>query len=86
MPIYPRKYTFIVLGATSLLCSRLSFTFIDDSEGPNLLIVTVLAVLLFAISIFTFRYTALKTPYLTKLILAIVIQVTLAIVSGICFK
>lgn len=37
----------ILLGVTSIVFSRLLFFLVDDSEGPNLLIVTALAVVLF---------------------------------------
>ncbi len=39
----------IVLGVLSLTLSRLSFTLINDPEGPNLLIVVVLAAIIYAV-------------------------------------
>ncbi len=37
----------IVLFIISMLCSRALFLLVDDPEGPNLLIVTMLAVILY---------------------------------------
>ncbi len=39
----------IILAIVSLILSRLSFTLIDDPEGPNLLIVTVLGAIIYSL-------------------------------------
>ncbi len=39
----------IILAVVSLILSRLSFTLIDDPEGPNLLIVTVLGAIIYSL-------------------------------------
>lgn len=49
-----KKISLLILGATALVCSRAMFFFIDDSEGPNLLIVTVLAIILYVLSLATY--------------------------------
>jgi hypothetical protein len=43
------KFTLPLLAILSLACSRVTFFFINDPEGPNLLIVVVLALPIFAI-------------------------------------
>ncbi len=42
-----KKISLLILGIASLICSRATFFFIDDPEGPNLLIVSVLAAIIF---------------------------------------
>jgi|GEM_PF-2561309 len=43
-----KKTPLFILLIASFIISRSAFFLIDDPEGPNLLIVTVLAVLIFA--------------------------------------
>jgi hypothetical protein len=45
-----RIISLIVLGAASLALSRAVFFFINDPEGPNLLIVAALATIIFCAS------------------------------------
>lgn len=54
----PKTKTLLTLGAISLVCSRTIFFFVNDPEGPNLLIVVVLAVIIFIIlnSKFMFKF------------------------------
>lgn len=44
-----KNRTWIILGIASLLCSRIVFSFINDPEGPNLLVVFALALVFFCI-------------------------------------
>lgn len=41
----------VILGIVALICSRVIFMFIDDPEGPNLLIVFGLAVPIYVVLI-----------------------------------
>jgi hypothetical protein len=41
----------LILLLTAFACSRLIFFMIDDPEGPNLLVVTAMAVILYALSL-----------------------------------
>lgn len=41
----------LILGITALMCSRGLFALFRDPEGPNLLVVAVLAVILYAVSL-----------------------------------
>lgn len=43
------RITLVALAIISLLISRALFTFVDDPEGPNVLIVVVLAVGIFVV-------------------------------------
>jgi hypothetical protein len=42
-----KKTSLLILGITSIICSRTMFVFFDDPEGPNLLIVFVAALVLY---------------------------------------
>jgi hypothetical protein len=72
----------LVLGMTSLICSRTLFFLFDDPEGPNLLIVAGMAVFMYAASL------AAYLPYspasgLKRLAAAFLVQVLL--VAGLYF-
>lgn len=64
---------------TAFVCSRLLFFFFHDPEGPNLLIVTVLASILYGAAFTVWRFIP-ATSASTKLLLAICAQVV--IVTG----
>jgi len=51
MYLKSKKTALLILGIASVVCSRAVFFFINDPEGPNLLVVMVLAVLIFFISL-----------------------------------
>ncbi len=44
-----KNISLLLLAIASLGLSRVTFTFINDPEGPNLLIVGVLAVIIFSV-------------------------------------
>jgi hypothetical protein len=83
MPSLSKKTTLLTLGITSLICSRAMFFFFDDPEGPNLLIVTVAAAVIYTLSLALYRYrpqrllSRTSTPS-KKLLLTIFIQILLA--------
>ncbi len=74
MSFTSKRTSLIILAITALTCSRTMFAFINDPEGPNLLIVTVLAAIVYGLSLAVyvpnFSITGPK-----KLLLAIFIQV-----------
>jgi hypothetical protein len=78
MPLASTKTSLLLLVITALVCSRTLFFFFHDPEGPNLLIVTVLALILYSASFIAWRFihaTASK-----KILFAICTQ--LLIVTG----
>jgi hypothetical protein len=77
-----KKYSLLILGATSLVCSRLLFSLFNDPEGPNLLVVTVMAAILYAASLTIYAF---GSPAATskRFWLAILIQIIL--VTGLYF-
>lgn len=78
MHLNSKKISLPILGITSLVCSRAIFFFINDPEGPNLLVVVVMAAILYVLSLpvyFSFpSLTGLK-----KLLLVIFAQIILAV-------
>jgi len=46
-----KKISLIILGGVSLVCSRTVFFFINDPEGPNLVVVIGLAAIIYAVSL-----------------------------------
>lgn len=67
----------LVLGVTALVTSRTLFWFFNDSEGPNLLIVIGMALILFALSLAAYSFL-LSGTIRKKLGLAVLVQVALS--------
>ncbi len=74
MDLDPQKLYLLILGATSLVCSKLFFFLLDDPEGPNLLIITWLAVILYLPSLAV--YAALGFENSKKLLSVVLLQLT----------
>ena len=57
-----KKISYGILAITALVCSRALFLFIDDPEGPNLLVVIVTAAIIFicagSLAAYTFKPSA----------------------------
>jgi len=69
-----KKISLIVLGITAFVGSRAMFAFFNDPEGPNLLIVMVLAVFVYFLSLSV--YASGSSAYSFKRFwLAIVVQI-----------
>jgi hypothetical protein len=79
MPLESKKTSLVLLGITALVCSRTLFFFFHDPEGPNLLIVTVLALILYSASFIAWRFIPAATAS-KKLLFAMCTQ--LLIVTG----
>jgi hypothetical protein len=79
MPLKSKRTSLLLLVVTALVCSRALFFFFNDPEGPNLLIVTVLALILYSASFITWRFIPATTAS-KKLFFAICTQ--LLIVTG----
>ena len=74
-----RTTSLLLLGITALACSRTLFFLFHDPEGPNLLIVTVLAMILYVASFIVWRFISATTAS-KRLLLAICTQIL--IVTG----
>ena len=69
-----KKISLVTLGLIAILCSRAMFFFFNDPEGPNLLIVLVMATILYFLSQIAYLLN-LSIPSLKRLLLAISIQI-----------
>ena len=79
-----KTISLVLLALTALVCSRVMFLFFNDPEGPNLLIVTVLAAILYGLSVTAYLlYPATKLTGLKRLLVVILIQILL--VTGLYF-
>ena len=74
-----RKASLLLLVITAFVCSRTLFFLFHDPEGPNLLIVTVLALMLYGASFIAWRFIPAASTN-KKLLFAICTQ--LLIVTG----
>ena len=79
MLLESKKASLLLLVITAFVCSRTLFFLFHDPEGPNLLIVTVLALLLYGASVIAWRFIP-ATSTSKKLLFAICTQ--LLIVTG----
>ena len=74
-----KKVSLLILFITSVLLSRLVFGAFNDPEGPNLLIVMVLAVILYFLSL-AIRLPSSSTAFtgIKRLLLGILVQAVIA--------
>lgn len=79
MFLQSRKASLLLLGVTSLVCSRALFALFDDPEGPNLLIVVVMAAVMYVLSLTVYISSSPATDS-KKFRLAILIQLALVAV------
>lgn len=70
-----KNLSLFIVGVTSLVSSRSFFAFINDPEGPNLLIVLVLAAIVFCVSLAI--YTLSPMSVTKKLLVAVLAQILL---------
>jgi hypothetical protein len=80
-----KKVTLIILAITAMLCSRAMFVFIDDPEGPNLLVVTVLASIIYFLSLSSYLLALKHTPR-ERLFLTVFLQIVITICGFILLK
>ncbi len=82
MNLKSKKTSLVILGITALVCSRILFSLFNDPEGPNLLVVIGMALILYFLSLVIYVRNFSVTDS-KKLFLAILIQVLL--VTGFYF-
>jgi hypothetical protein len=71
------KTALLVLAITAIVCSRILFSFIKDSEGPNLLVVMGLAAIVYVASLLSVHVLAPSSQGLKRYLLVIAIQILL---------
>jgi hypothetical protein len=72
------KISLLLLGITALVSSRALFLFFNDPEGPNLLIVIGMALILYSLSFVVYVFSSSLTEF-KRLMLAISLQILLVI-------
>ncbi len=87
MYINLKKTHALILGVTSLVCSRTFFTLINDPEGPNLLIVVVLALVVYLVSVAAYvYYPSVKPDSPKKFFVSLFVQVVFVSVLFFCLR
>lgn len=82
-----KKTSLLILGITSLVCSRIMFFFFNDPEGPNLLVVIGMAAIIYALSLAVYVYYPLvKEEGLKKLSSLIFIQIIIVTIFYFCLR
>jgi hypothetical protein len=71
----PKKISFLVLGLTAIVFSRVMFVFFNDPEGPNLLVVMGAAAIVYFLSLAAYAY--IPSTNLKRLLLVIFLQIVL---------
>jgi len=79
MQLTATKTSLLLLGITAFACSRTLFFLFHDPEGPNLLVVSVLAMILYIASFIAWRFIPAGTAS-KRLLLGICTQIL--IVTG----
>jgi hypothetical protein len=69
-----KKSSLVILGITAIILSRLPFVFFNDPEGPNLLVLSVAAAIVFFVSLATYLFGISNYK---RLLTAVFIQVCL---------
>ena len=83
MPTLSKKASLFVLFITAALLGRGLFIFINDPEGPNLLVIGIATILLYSASLLGY---VINGSYTRKLAVAIAIQLVLMIASYIFLR
>ena len=80
-----KSTSLLILAITALACSRIMFLFFNDPEGPNLLVVTGMAAIIYFLSLGA--YLLLPSAVgLKRLSLAIFIQIIATIGLYFCLN
>ena len=70
----------IVLVITAFLCSRVVLVSLDDPEGPNLLVIALLALVIYFAALLPFRLVLVLTHSIgpRRILLGFLVQVVIA--------
>lgn len=80
---FKKTYLF-VLALTATICSRTMLAFIDDSEGPNLLVVFVIAFVIYFLSLATYIFSPLSSIK-TDIKISVVIVLIQILFTGVLY-
>lgn len=80
------KMHLLIVGITALVCSRSMFFFFDDPEGPNLLVVMVMAIAIYFLSLRIHSLFLSASPKRFFYLRVIFIQVVIAVGFFLCLR
>ncbi len=86
MNFQSKKTSLVLLGVTAILCSRTLFFFFNDPEGPNLVIVGGLAMVIYFLSFGAYVFVPCKITGFQRLLIAICVKVLFVIGLFFCMK
>jgi hypothetical protein len=81
-----KKISLVVLAVTAIICSRMLFFFFNDAEGPNLLVVGGMALVVYVLSSLAYIFSPSKMKDIKRLSAAICIQILLVIGIYFCMR
>lgn len=80
MNFLSKKTPLIILAITAIVCSKIFFLSVNDPEGPNLLITTVMAGIIYLASLISYKINSTTNK---RLLLAFLIQII--VLAGLIF-
>jgi hypothetical protein len=86
MNLKSKKTSLVLLGIAAVLCSRTLFFFFNDPEGPNLVVVIGLAIVLYLVSFAAYVLLSPKTNDFKRLSIALCMQILSVIGLYFCMK
>jgi hypothetical protein len=81
-----KKISLLLMAVSAFLCTRLLFLFFNDPEGPNLFIVTVFALGIYALSTAAYLFGPSKIKGIQRISAAICIQILSVVVLYFCMR
>ncbi|MGN8068227.1 hypothetical protein [Mucilaginibacter sp. SG564] len=81
-----KKASLMILAVTAIICSRLLFVFFHDPEGPNLLIVGGLTLIIYFLSQVAYLFGPSKVMGIQRLSATVGFQILLVITLYFCMK
>lgn len=79
-----QKIYLFVLALTATICSRTMLAFIDDTEGPNLLVVFAIAFVIYFLSLATYIFSPLSSIK-TDIKISVVIVLIQILFTGVLY-
>lgn len=80
-----KKTAPLILGITSIVCSRAMFFFFDDPEGPNLVVVLGMAAIVYFSSLVVYSFKPVRFSFIEPKKLVFVFCIQVLIVVGLYF-
>lgn len=81
-----KRFSLLILAVTALICSRTLLFSFHDPEGPNLLVVTGLTLVLYAVSITAYLFGPLKINGLMRILATVGVQLLCVVILYFCMR